>query len=293
VGRLAVIGPTGCRYLDNEEEQRKYVQNGWNITGDSYLMDQDGYFWYQARTDDMIICSGYNISGPEVENVLLEHSKVAECAVVGAPDEARGQTVKAFVVLKAGTSGNEELVHELQEHVKRELAPYKYPRVIEFVDTLPRTLTGKLQRFVLRARSQKAGREELALILPEGWPKPSGYSHGMIAEGRVLTIAGQIGWDPKTNRFRSDDLTAQTEQALRNIVDVLKVAGGKLEHIVRLTWFVTQKDEYLASRKEIGRIYREIMGAHYPPMSVIVVKELLEPRAKVEIEATAVLPTSR
>ncbi|HYO14213.1 MAG TPA: AMP-binding protein [Thermoanaerobaculia bacterium] len=154
VGRLAVKGPTGCRYLDNLERQQAYVQNGWNLTGDSYIMDEDGYFWYQARTDDMIISSGHNISGPEVEGVLLEHPAVAECGVVGVPDEIRGQIVKAFVVLRPGNEPGPEMVKELQDFVKAEIAPYKYPREIEFLPALPRTETGKLQRFKLRERNQ-------------------------------------------------------------------------------------------------------------------------------------------
>ena len=150
VGRLAVRGPTGCRYLDNEERQREYVQNGWNVTGDSYMRDADGYFWYQARTDDIIISSGYNIAGPEVENVLLEHPAVHECAVIGMPDEERGQLVTAFVVLRGGQEGSAPLVKELQDFVKARIAPYKYPRAVNFVGELPRTTTGKLQRFRLR-----------------------------------------------------------------------------------------------------------------------------------------------
>jgi 2-aminobenzoate-CoA ligase len=149
VGRLAVKGPTGCRYLA-DERQASYVQNGWNVTGDAYLMDEDGYFFYQARTDDMIISAGYNIAGPEVEAALLAHAAVAECGVVGAPDPERGTIVKAFVVLKPGQQGTEEMKKILQEHVKNGIAPYKYPRAIEFVPALPRTETGKLQRFKLR-----------------------------------------------------------------------------------------------------------------------------------------------
>lgn len=150
VGRLAVRGPTGCRYLDDPERQREYVQDGWNLTGDSYKVDGDGYFWYQARTDDMIISSGYNIAGPEVENVLLEHPAVLECAVIGEPDEERGQVVKAVIVLRDRYKGDPTLVKELQDFVKARIAPYKYPRKIEFVDALPRTNTGKLQRYRLR-----------------------------------------------------------------------------------------------------------------------------------------------
>jgi 2-aminobenzoate-CoA ligase len=150
LGRLAVRGPTGCRYLNAPERQRAYVQRGWNLTGDSYVMDADGYFWYQARTDDMIISSGYNISGPEVEGALLLHPDVQECGVVGVPDEERGQLVKAFVVLKPGVAASEATAKALQEFVKGEIAPYKYPRRVEFVDVLPRTATGKLQRYRLR-----------------------------------------------------------------------------------------------------------------------------------------------
>ena len=156
IGRLAVKGPTGCRYLA-DERQKDYVpggkMRGWNLTGDAYVMDMDGYFHYQARTDDMIISAGYNIAGPEVEGSLLAHPAVAECGVVGQPDEERGMIVKAFVVLKKDFSANEEMKKELQEHVKRTIAPYKYPRDIEFVAALPRTETGKLQRFKLRTPS--------------------------------------------------------------------------------------------------------------------------------------------
>jgi 2-aminobenzoate-CoA ligase len=149
VGRLAVKGPTGCRYLA-DERQGTYVQNGWNITGDAYRMDEDGYFYYQARSDDMIISAGYNIAGPEVEGALLAHAAVAECGVVGAPDAERGTIVKAYVVLKRGFDKGAPMTAALQEHVKQAIAPYKYPRAIEFVDALPRTETGKLQRFKLR-----------------------------------------------------------------------------------------------------------------------------------------------
>ena len=150
VGRLAVKGPTGCRYLA-DERQSSYVREGWNYTGDAYLVDDDGYFHYQSRTDDMIISAGYNIAAPEVEDALLAHPKVAECGVVGVPDEERGQIVKAYVVLKPGYARDEAAIKELQDFVKRMIAPYKYPRAIAFLDALPRTETGKLQRFKLRA----------------------------------------------------------------------------------------------------------------------------------------------
>lgn len=149
VGRLAVKGPTGCRYLA-DSRQKNYILEGWNLTGDAYEMDEDGYFWYRARTDDMIISAGYNIAGPEVEEILLMHAAVAECAVVGVPDEERGQVVKAYVVLRPNVPASEELVKDLQCFVKENIAPYKYPRAIEFRSSLPRTETGKLQRYKLR-----------------------------------------------------------------------------------------------------------------------------------------------
>jgi len=149
IGRLAVRGPTGCRYLA-DKRQRIYVRDGWNLTGDSFQQDDDGYFHFAARSDDMIISSGYNIAGPEVEAALLAHADVAECAVIGVADEARGQIVQAHVVLVAGVSGSDEVITRLQEHVKATIAPFKYPRSIVFVEALPKTATGKIQRFRLR-----------------------------------------------------------------------------------------------------------------------------------------------
>jgi 2-aminobenzoate-CoA ligase len=149
VGRLAVKGPTGCRYLD-DDRQLQYVQHGWNYTGDAYLVDADGWFVYQARTDDMIVSAGYNIAGPEVEGALLGHPAVAECGVIGVADEVRGQIVKAYVVLKAGHQADAAMAKQLQEYVKQAIAPYKYPRAVEFIERMPRTETGKLQRFRLK-----------------------------------------------------------------------------------------------------------------------------------------------
>jgi 2-aminobenzoate-CoA ligase len=152
-GKLAVRGPTGCRYLA-DARQSNYVRDGWNLTGDAFVRYADGRFAFVARADDMIISSGYNIAGPEVEAALLSHPAVAECGVVGAPDEARGMIVKAYIVLASGVTGDAGLVTALQEHVKREIAPYKYPRAIEFVAELPKTETGKLKRFALRQMAQ-------------------------------------------------------------------------------------------------------------------------------------------
>jgi 2-aminobenzoate-CoA ligase len=161
VGRLAVRGPTGCRYLA-DARQKKYVQRGWNVTGDTYVMDADGYFWYQARSDDMIISAGYNIAGPEVEQALLTHPAVAECGVVGVNDEERGQVVTAYVVLRPGQGGDAAMTKQLQDYVKASIAPYKYPRVIEYVSELPKTQTGKLQRFELRRVANEKASHKLA-----------------------------------------------------------------------------------------------------------------------------------
>lgn len=154
LGRLAVKGPTGCRYLD-DPRQENYVRRGWNITGDACLMDDDGCFWFQSRTDDMIVSAGYNISGFEVEEALLRHPAIQECAVVGTPDAARGHIVKAFIVLKPGSAGSPETTREIQNFVKGDIAPFKYPRAIEFLDALPRNPSGKVQRYLLRARGSQ------------------------------------------------------------------------------------------------------------------------------------------
>ncbi len=156
VGRLAVRGPVGGRYLA-DARQTRYVQDGWNLPGDAFRMDADGYFWYQARADDMIVSAGYNIAGPEVEAALLSHPAVAECGVVAAPDAERGAVVKAYVVLQPGFSGSDSLVRALQDHVKAEIAPYKYPRAVAFVASLPRTDSGKLKRFQLRKQAAAGG----------------------------------------------------------------------------------------------------------------------------------------
>ncbi|MEQ8343499.1 MAG: AMP-binding protein [Marinovum algicola] len=151
MGRLAVRGPTGCRYLRGER-QTEYVQDGWNITGDSFVQDEEGYFHFTARSDDVIVSAGYNIAGPEVEAALLAHPDVSECGVIGAPDETRGMIVEAHVVLMPGVTPSQELTTRLQEHVKATIAPYKYPRALRYVDSLPKTSTGKIQRFLLRAK---------------------------------------------------------------------------------------------------------------------------------------------
>jgi 2-aminobenzoate-CoA ligase len=160
VGKLAVRGPTGCRYLA-DQRQANYVRNGWNVTGDAFVR-VDGHFSFVARADDMIISSGYNIAGPEVEAALLSHPAVAECGVVGAPDEARGMIVKAYVVAAPGVEPDAALATALQEHVKNAIAPYKYPRAIEFIERLPKTETGKLRRTELRQMARAAGASGIA-----------------------------------------------------------------------------------------------------------------------------------
>ena len=155
VGKLAVRGPIGCRYLA-DPRQKDYVRGGWNLTGDAFYQDEEGYFHFAARADDMIVSAGYNIAGPEVEAALLKHDAVAECAVIGVPDEARGMIVQAHVVLAQGTKGDEALVKELQEHVKAIIAPYKYPRSVIFTEALPKTESGKIQRFRLRTTAPVA-----------------------------------------------------------------------------------------------------------------------------------------
>jgi len=155
-GRLAVRGPTGCRYLGGAK-QTEYVQEGWNISGDAFTMDADGYFHFAARNDDMILSAGYNIAGPEVEAALLSHEAVAECAVIGVPDTERGAIVEAHVVLSPVAQPGEPLVRDLQDHVKATIAPFKYPRSIVFTEALPKTETGKIQRFRLRSTTSEAG----------------------------------------------------------------------------------------------------------------------------------------
>ncbi len=290
-GRLAVRGPTGCRYLA-DPRQKDYVQNGWNITGDAYVMDEDGYFFHRGRIDDLIISAGQNVSGVEIEEVLCAHPSVAECAVIGVPDAERGQLVKAFVVLHPGHAPDAGLAVRLQNHVKKSLALYKYPRVIEFRAGLPRTETGKLQRFRLKEEApgiEYGIRQSVQVIQPTGWVRPRGFSNGIKASGhQYVSIAGQVGWDAE-RQIVSDNFVEQSRMALKNVVDVVAAAGGRPDHIVRLTWYVTNKREYLDQAKELGMAYRSVMGRHYPAMTVVQVGALVEDAAKVEIEATAVI----
>jgi 2-aminobenzoate-CoA ligase len=287
-GRLAVRGPTGCRYLA-DERQARYVENGWNITGDTYRRDADGYFWYEARSDDMIVSAGYNIAGPEVEASLLCHPAVAECGVVGQPDPERGMIVRAYVVAASGYAPSPELAKALQDHVKADIAPYKYPRAISFVAALPKTQSGKLQRFALRdmARAEIAPRPAHPRLQPPGWPAPRGYANGIKASGATIYTGGVVGWDAD-GRF-PEGFMAQTRQALENIRQILAEGGAGPEHLVRLTWYVTDIDAYRGGLKELGPIYRSVMGRNFPAMALVQVLALVEPAAMVEIEATAVV----
>ncbi len=312
-GRLAVRGPTGCRYLA-DDRQRKYVVNGWNVTGDTYVRDEDGYFWYQARNDDMIVSAGYNIAGPEVEAALLAHPTVAEAGVVGQPDPERGMIVKAYVVPKPDVTVTPALVVELQSFVKNEIAPYKYPREIAFVPSLPRTETGKLQRFALRERAareaarhpppacprrpsnqrpshhrrvirppkrraRKAFQREImsqtlkpviplsipdedvrpVTLNPQGWPVPRGYANGMSAKGRLVVTGGVVGWDIMGNF--PEAFVDQARQCFENIRAILAEGGAEPHHVVRLTWYVTDVEEYQANLKGLGRAYRDVSSA--------------------------------
>jgi enamine deaminase RidA (YjgF/YER057c/UK114 family) len=290
IGRLAVQGPTGCQYF-RDPRQSNYVQGGWNFPGDAFSQDAEGYFYFHARADDMIITGGYNVGGPEVEDCLLLHPAVAECGVVGKPDAERGMIIKAFVVLKTDCQTS---VDELQHHVKNALAPYKYPREIEFVAKLPRTETGKLQRFALRQPASAPATPSTPTtsphprLEPAGWAKPKGYANGVLAHGKQIYVGGQIGWNA-AQVFESDDFIAQTKQALLNIKALLAEAQAGPEHIVRMTWYIIDRTEYLARQKELGAAYREVMSRHYPAMSCVVVAGLIETRAKVEIEVTAVV----
>ena len=299
-GRLAVRGPTGCRYLA-DPRQMDYVADGWNVTGDTFLRDADGYFWYRARSDDMIVSSGYNIAGPEVEEALMTHAAVAECGVVGAPDAERGRVVKAYVVLKDGWRRDAETTKALQDHVKAAIAPYKYPRAVAFVEALPRTQTGKLHAaHAARDGGGRRGAGERAdvmtdapcpvhdILQPPGWPKPKGYANGIAAKGRMVFTGGLVGWDAE-GRFPAT-FAAQLRQTLDNTLAVLAEARAGPEHVVRMTWYVVDVDDYLADPKAVGRAWRETIGRHYPAMAVVQVVRLVEAEAKLEIETTAVVP---
>ena len=192
-GLLAVTGPTGCRYL-SDPRQTTYVRNGWNITGDTYIRDAEGYFWYVARSDDMIVSAGYNIAGPEVEKALDAHPYVEDCGVVGAPDERRGMLVKAYVVLREGVPAAEATVRELQAHVKQAIAPYKYPRAVEFVAELPKTANGKLQRGELRQRARAEARAEDTRTDAAESSCAAGAPEALVPDLPSVTVERRVEW---------------------------------------------------------------------------------------------------
>lgn len=225
----------------------------------------------------------------QVEFALLAHADVAECAVVGAPDEERGKIIEAHVVLKPGVAASPETARRLQDHVKGTLAPYKYPRSVRFVDALPKIATGKVQRRSARTGASIGGCMH-KIIQPKNWPRPKGYANGVLAEGRMLFIAGQVGWNER-EEFESEDFVKQTEQALKNIVAILTEADARPEHIARMTWYVTDKADYLDHLPEIGKVYSSVIGKVYPAMSLVQVTGLVEVGAKLEIEATAMVPS--
>ncbi len=272
-------------------------------------MDADGYFWYQARSDDMIISAGYNIAGPEVEAALLTHPAVLECGVVGAPDEERGQIVKAYVVLRPGHCGDaattqaaagpcqgddravqvsarDRIRHRIAAHADRKAAALRVAPSRGRFDAQTRilrrmTVTEPLVRKAARGAPHKA-------LLPAGWPRPKGYANGIKARGDAVYIGGMVGWDVH-GRF-PPGFVAQAHQALTNIAAVLAEGGGAPGHIVRMTWYVVDMDEYFAERAALGSVYRTVMGEHYPAMALVEVRRLVESEARLEIEATAVIP---
>ena len=224
----AVRGPTGCRYLA-DERQKEYVREGWNLTGDAYKVDRDGYFWFQARTDDMIISAGYNVAGPEVEEALLEHDAVAECAVVSAPDPARGQIVKAFVA----APGDRRLGRPAQgaAGVRQGASPRTSIRGPSSFSTLcpaprpARCSASDCVRSRPSAPPRRLHERAMRILQPPGWLRPRGYANGVTAEGRLVFVAGQIGWDA-TGTIVSDDLVDQLRQTLENTLAVLREAGA-------------------------------------------------------------------
>ena len=291
---------TGCRYLA-DKRQRQYVQGGWNITGDTYLMDDDGYFWYQARSDDMIVSAGYNIAGPEVEAALLAHPAVAECGVVGAPDEERGQIVKAYVVLRSGHSGDTACTKVLQEHVKATIAPYKYPRAIEYVSQLPRTQTGKLQRFELRrmARARLAQARVLGRRgVPESLDDESATRYQRPQYGAAAAwLAAAEGLRQRHSRPRGNgvrrrhDRPGQGRPFRRRLrgADEARArehrrgagASGRLAAAHRAADLVRARHRRVSRRPACARrSLSRVMGRHFPAMAVVEVNRLVEPLAR-------------
>ena len=290
-------GPTGCRYLA-DDRQKNYVRDGWNLTGDAFAQDADGYFHFVARTDDMIISSGYNIAGPEVEAALLSHPDVKECAVIGVPDEERGQIVQAHVVLRSDVAARcgdcAQAAGSRQgddRAVQISAVGEIHRRAAEDADrkdpALPAAAREQSANAGARRMSNRTRRIEF--LHPRNWKRARGYANGVAAEGRMVFVAGQIGWNAE-QQFESQDFVAQIRQALENIVASCKRRAARPEHVTRLTWFVTDKTEYLSRLPEVGEAYRGVMGKHFPAMTMVQVSALIEDDAKVEIEASAIVP---
>jgi 2-aminobenzoate-CoA ligase len=249
-GLLAVTGPTGCRYLA-DPRQTTYVRNGWNITGDTYIRDADGYYWYVARSDDMIVSSGYNIAGPEVEQALATHPDVAECGVVGAPDERRGTVVKAYVVLREGVPAAEATGRALQAHVKAAIAPYKYPRAVEFVARLPKTATGKLQRAELRLRAQAEAR-----AAAQAEARAEGTRTDRIAEGRAAE-EGRATGAPAATVVRLPSVTVE-----RRVEWPDTDAAGHYHHSTVVRW-VEAAEAVLLRRLGLSHLFGSTPRVHF------------------------------
>ncbi len=316
VGRLAVKGPTGCRYLA-DDRQRNYVRDGWNYTGDAYLVDDEGYYVYQARTDDMIISAGYNIAGPEVESALLaapggRRVRRHRGARRGARSDRQG--LRRAEPGPCARRRHDRSVAEVRQGDDRAVQVPTFDRVSRIASArgdrkaaaLPPApdgvgaaggRNGGSADMSARAedespRGARADRPANALshvLQPREWAAPRGYSNGIAATGRLVFVAGQIGWDAQ-NRLVGPGFLQQAEQALRNIVAVVAEAGGLPGHVTRLTWYVLDRAEYLACQRELGGVYRAVMGRHFPTMTAVEVRALMEPGARVEIEATAVVP---
>ena len=284
VGRLAVRGPTGCRYLA-DERQRNYVRDGWNLTGDSFVQDEAGYFHFAARSDDMIISAGYNIAGPEVEAALLTHADVARmrrdrrCRCRARPDRAGA--------CRAGRRSRCRR-RDRQTPARSRQGNDRALQVSALGDVHARPAEDP------DGQDPALSVEEImtthTILQPAGWVKPKGYANGVAAQGRFVFVGGQIGWNGQS-RFETDDLVGQVRQTLQNVVDVLAEAGARPEHVTSLTWYLTDKKDYLGNLEGIGKVYREVMGRNFPAMAVVEVTALVEDRAKVEIQAMAVVPT--
>ena len=283
IGRLAVRGPTGCRYLA-DKRQKDYVRDGWNLTGDTFMQDADGYFHFVARADDMIVSAGYNIAAHPSGCRRMRRGRRHRCRsrrdrrrVYCAAAQCRWRRPVRQKI--AGSRQGDDC--SLQISPRRAFRRGSAEDADRQDPALPLAPVIGIPRHPMK--------DHMQVLQPKGWAAPKGYANGVLAEGRQVHIAGQIGWTAEA-KLVSADFVAQVEQALANIVQVLAEAGGVPAHIVRLTWYITDKSEYMSRQRDIGAAYRRVIGRHFPAMSAIVGAGLIEDGAKVEIEATAVLP---